>query len=257
MPAETPNTAAKNKLNVSLDFRLVIAFLLVVIVAMLLIWKPWGTPSSDRTVSVTGQATLKAEPDEYIFYPNYQFSSANKDTALTELTKKSDQIVGELKKLGVANNKIKTNSGGYDLPIERKPDSEVATYTLSLTVTATDKEQAQKVQDYLVTTSPTGSVSPQAGFSTTMRKSLESKARDQATKDAREKADQSAKNLGFKVGKVKSVSDGTGFGDVIPLGRGYSGATEPAIAEDSQQQLTVQPGENELSYSVTVVYYVK
>ncbi len=54
----------------------------------------------------------------------------------------------------------------------------------------------------MVTTAPTGQVSPRPNFSDAKRKELESKARDEATKDARAKADQSARNLGFKVGKI-------------------------------------------------------
>ncbi len=247
----------KNKLNVSFDLRAVAAVLLAIIVAMLVMWQPWSAANpDDRTISVTGETTLKAEPDEYVFYPSYQFKNADKDAALAALTKKSGEVVAELKKLGVANNKIKTNSGGYDFPVSREPGADETAYTLSLTVTAADKKLAQKVQDYLVTTSPIGSVSPQAGFSITMRESLESRARDQATQDARSKADQSAKNLGFKVGKVKSVSDGTGFGDIMTL-EGRGSAASPAIAEDTKQQLTVQPGENEFTYSVTVVYFVR
>jgi uncharacterized protein YggE len=97
-------------------------------------------------------------------------------------------------------------------------------------------------------------VSPQANFSDAKRKDLERQARDAATKDARAKADQSAKNLGFKVGLVKTVTDGTGFGGIIyPLtASGVAKATDL-----SQPSLAIQPGENDLSYTVTVTYYLK
>jgi uncharacterized protein len=218
-----------------------------------------GSGGEARTVSVTGEATLKATPDEYVFYPSYNFTNPDKDAALKELTAKSDEITAGLKKAGVADSAIKTNSSGYDSPVylESQPiRKENATYTLQLTVTVDNKELSQKVQDYLVSTSPTGGVSPQADFSDKKRKQLESQARDEATKDARSKADQQAKNLGFKVGKVQSVDDGSGFGGGV---RPFDTKASPAIAEDSatSTQLSVQPGENELSYSVTVVYTIK
>jgi len=82
---------------------------------------------------------------------------------------------------------------------------------------------------------------------------LENQARDEATKDARAKADQSAKNLGFKVAAVKAVNDGSGFG-------GYPYPTidyaEGLKADDSRSSLTIQPGENDLSYTVTVTYFI-
>ena len=104
-----------------------------------------------------------------------------------------------------------------------------------------------------MTTLPTGAVSPQASFSDAKRKELESKAREMATKEARAKAEQSAKNLGFSVGAVKSVNDGVGFGDVYPLAA-ESSARDIAAPTS---KLTVQPGENELTYQVTVVYFIR
>jgi uncharacterized protein YggE len=122
------------------------------------------------------------------------------------------------------------------------------------TAIVANRELAQKVQDYLVSTSPTGQISPQTGFSTTKQKQLESKARDDATKDARAKADQSAKNLGFKVAKVKSIQDGTNFGGITPMMLKDSAA---GSSEAITSSLAVQPGQNDLTYSVTVIYYIK
>jgi uncharacterized protein YggE len=216
---------------------------------MLMVWRPWTGLSSDQTISVTGEAKLSDRPDEYVFYPSYQFKDADKSVSLDQLSKKSAEVVAKLKELGVADNKIKTNSSGYDFPVYRG-DGQTATYTLSLTITVDSGDLAQKVQDYLITTSPEGAISPQAQFSDAKRRELESRARDEATKDARQKADQMAKNLGFKIGRIKTVTDSSGFG-VIPL-RG--------VAEDSATsapQLTIQPGENDLHYSVTVEYFIR
>ena len=221
-------------------------------------WKPWASAkeNDDNVISVTGEATVKAEPDEYTFSPNYQFKNNDKDVALAELTKKSDEIIAKLKELGVNDNKIKSNSSGFGdyYPYYYDEMARQTSYTLSLTVTTNNREQAQKIQDYLVSTSPTGAVSPQATFSEAKRKEVEGKARDEATKDARAKADQSAKNLGFKVGRVKAVNDSAGFGDIYPM-KGGSVALD--VESPETRQLSVQPGENELSYSVTVTYFVR
>lgn len=246
---------APKKLNISLDYRVLSVIFAVVILVMLVVWKPWHpAPSSkDRTVTVTGEATLKAEPDEFVFIPSYQFKEADKDAAIKAMTDKSNAVVTELKKLGVADGKIKTNADAWAYPSYNDSDR-TPTYTLSLTVTVGDKTLAQKVEDYLVTTSPTGTLTPQASFSTSKEKSLQAQARDQATKEARSKAEQSAKNLGFKLGAVKSLDDSGGFGNgpIYPL----SAAESTGKADGSDSQLTVQPGENSLDYSVTVVYYI-
>lgn len=247
------NGSKTNQLSLSIDYRLIIAVLLLIIITMFALWRPWDDPrGKDRSVEVTGQASVKATPDEFVFYPSYQFKNADKQAGLAELTKKSNEVVAGLKKVGVADNKIKTSSDGNAYPIYGE-DDKTPTYTLSLVVTVSKQELAQKVQDYLVSTTPLGAVSPQSSFSTELRNKLESQARDKATKDARAKADQSAKNLGFTVGAVKSVKDGTGFGGDIPFARGGV-ALDTQVA---QEKLSIQPGENELNYTVTVTYFVK
>lgn len=242
-------TTQSPKLNLAIDLRFVVGALLVVIIAMLLIWRPWSA-ASDRTIEVTGSATLKAIPDAFVFYPTYEFKNASKEIALGELSKKSDQVVVKLKELGVPESSIKTTSSGYDPTLYPEYEGKEATYSLRMTVTIDNKELAQKVQDYLVSTAPTGTVSPLPTFSQAKQKELEATARDQATKDARQKASQTASNLGFGLGSVKAVRDGLGFGAIEP----YPATTELDAAGRS---LGLQPGENELSYSVTVTYYIR
>lgn len=249
----------KTKLIISFDYRIISVILLLVITGMLAVWRPWdGAQTGDRTIKVSGQATVTAEPDEYVFYPNYDFRNTDKQAALAQLSAKSDELVAKLKGLGVATKDIKTNSDGYEattmIAPAPAPDTDTTpVYNLRLTVTVGNKELAQTVQDYLITTSPTGSVSPQASFSDKKQRELERSARDQATKDARAKADQSAQNLGFTVGNVKTVTDGAFDGIAFASERGMAvDAAEPAI-----QKLDVMPGQNELNYTVSVTYFVK
>jgi uncharacterized protein YggE len=126
---------------------------------------------------------------------------------------------------------------------------------LTLTVTANNEKLAQKVQDYLLTTNPTGEVTPYASFSKDKEKQLQAQARSKAEQDAKAKADQSAKNLGFKVDRVKSVTDGT-LGGVNPYGPLIATGANGANTDQATPHLNLQPGQNDLSYSVQVVYYI-
>lgn len=248
---DSPKKNVKTELQLRLDYRVLCVVMLLVIVGMLAFWQPWKDARADqRTIEVTGQAIVTAAPDEFVFYPTYEFKNSDKQTALNALSQKSDEVVAKIKALGVPDNKIKTNSSGYEQPVYKEGSGE-ASYTLTLTVSVDSKDMAQKVQDYLVTTGPSGAVSPQAQFSQTKRNELEGKARDEATKDARAKAEQSAKNLGFGLGAVKTVTDGAGFGVYPYMGRG------DVAVDSASPQLEVQPGENELSYSVTVTYFLR
>jgi uncharacterized protein YggE len=244
-------TGTEKKLNLQIDLRHIIAVLMILIVSMLFLWQPWqANQPSDRTIKVTGETTVLAEPDRFVFYPNYEFNNDSNAGAIKESTQKSNEIVAKLKELGVEERSIKTNANGYNQAYypEQSPKE---VYNLQLTITVDDYGLAQKVQDYLLTTTPSGSITPQASFSESKYKELSAKARDEATKDARAKAEQSAKNLGFKIGAVKSVEDGSGFGDIIPLERGI------AMDAGNKNSMPIQAGENELRYSVTVIYYVR
>lgn len=256
MDSRASTNTAKNSFTLRLDYRIIIGFLLLVILAMVVLWRPWEPrfDADSRTISVAGESVVSAAPDEYIFTPTYEFKNDDRDAAIKGLSDKSNEIVTKLKQLGVSEADIKTESNGYDYPtytLDEKQES-TPTYSLRMTITISRK-LGEMVQNYLVTTSPVGSISPQYGFSDATRKDLESKARDESTKDARRKAEQSAKNLGFKIGAVKEVSDGSSLGSAPTMMRGDVGITEGALIDG----LTVQPGENELSYQVNVVYFVK
>ncbi|QQS17931.1 SIMPL domain-containing protein [Candidatus Saccharibacteria bacterium] len=232
------------------------AALAVGLLAVVVLWRPWDSQPSagDRTVSVSGSATLKAEPDEYVFYPSYEFKNADKATGLKELTAKSDEVVAGLKKAGVADKDIKTNASGYRDYYYFDQEAKTHTYSLQITATTHTRETAQKAQDYLLTTDPSGAVTPQSTFSTAKQKQLETQGRDQATKEARAKADQQAKNLGFKLGKVKSVEDSSNaYGGPIPM-LTMDSAKSSGVSESS---LPVQPGQNDLTYTVQVTYYIR
>lgn len=249
------------KLNISFDYRIVCVLLLLIIAAMLALWQPW-TPkpsNSSRTITVTGESTVKAAPDVFVFSPSYEVTNADKAAASEELIAKQAEVVAGLKKLGIKDSKIKTNTGGYDNSFLDETTQQYHYSTnIEITIDTADKALVQKVQDYLVSTTPTGTISPYGSFSEALRKKLEADGRGAATKDARSKADQSAKNLGFEVGSVKSVSDDTDKsggcqGGICTM----ESRVAPAMASDTRSSLGVQSGENELNYTVTVVYYVK
>lgn len=255
-----PSPKPNNKLNfsVSFDLRIVVAVLILVIVGMLAIWRPWSktTTANARTVQVTGETTIKTEPDQYTFNPTYQFKNQDKNGGNTAASNKSNEIIAALKKLGVADKDIKSAISSYDDYTKSSTGGDGYVFSLSLTIVISKKDLAQTVQDYLLTTSPQGTITPVAGFSETKRKQVESQARDEATKDARAKAEQSARNLGFKIGAVKTVSDGRGF-SADPIVYSEDSMAANGSAKTVAPSTPIQAGENDLSYSITVTYYLK
>lgn len=243
--------ANNKKLTLNVDYRWLSLALFAVIVILLVWLRPWHKPGdTNREISVTGEAKISAVPDEYVFYPSYEIKNNDQDAAVKQLTTKSNQVVSKLKALGVPDEMIKTNANNYERFAYPGTNAGIRTYDLQLTVTVSGKTLAQKVQDYLLTTELSGSISPYPTFSDEQRKQLEDQARDIASKDARAKATQLASNIGAELGDVKSLEEQSGFGDVIPLD-----ATVESKANDTS--LTLQPGENKLTYTIVVVYYLK
>lgn len=259
-PIEQNKSDKKQKHILKIEFSLwwIIVLLALIIVVMTVLWRPWETRSDNRTVTVMGTTTMKAVPDEYTFNPSWQFKNSDKALALKEATEKSVSVVAELKKLGVADAKITTNLGGWENYYYYDSSLGKHTYTLNITVVVATRDLAQKVQDYFVTTEPTGQVTPIAAFSQSKQKKLESEARSAATKEARAKADEMAKNIGFTVGKVKTINDQGSGGSILFAGdKAVSLMAQDSVAGTAEANSVVQPGENQIQYSVEVTYYIR
>jgi len=84
-------------------WKLISLILLIGLVVAIVLWKPWQAQvkAGDRTVTVTGNATITAEPDEFVFYPSYSFTNVDRQTALGEMPARSDDMVAKIKALGV------------------------------------------------------------------------------------------------------------------------------------------------------------
>lgn len=241
--------------TIRIDYRLLSIVFALIIIGILIAWKPWAAHGAiaTRKITINGEATIKAEPDEYIFNPTYRSTTSDSTKAVAELADKSKSIITKLKELGVSEEKIESSTSTYDqLEMYPKPSGDnIAKATLMLTITVNDKTLTQKVQDFLLTTNPTGQISPQAQFSTDKRKKLEDEARSKATDDAKAKANKQASQLNVKLGKVIEVQDGSGFGVVVPL------SSQSVASDGSTTSLPVMPGQNDFPFSVTVTYELK
>lgn len=244
-----------------LNYRILSIVLLLVIIGMLGVWRPWQT-RGERTIQITGEAVLKAEPDEFLFYPSYEFSDPDANVAKKKMNDTIKQIVDKLKSIGIPENKIQASSNfndpkTYYAPEGEKPDP---SYYVNFNITVSSKDKAQKVSDYLLASGATGSLSPSPNFSTEKRNQLQDQAREAALQDARRRAEQTASGLGTKLGKVKDVSNGQGFdGNPVPLNADFAVDGDYGVAEPSSGvvSLGILPGESEVRYTVNVTYFMR
>ncbi len=241
-------------ISLKLDLRIISLILLVIIAAMLAMWHPWSSTATTRKITINGEATVKAVPDEFVFYPSFERQGTDTAALKNDLNTYGTKLQTELKALGVNENDITLNSSSYrDYPIamDTTTDTEKQTVTLQVTITVPTKELAQKVQDYLAKTDAKGTLTSQPQFSETKRKEIENTARQQAIEDARKKANQTVGNLDAKLGKVLEVNDASGF-DILPMAADSASGAKAAIAS-----LPVTAGKQSVSVTVQVIFALK
>lgn len=191
--------------------------------------------------------------------PYFKFSSTDIKKNTTDLTATAKQTTDKLKELGVKDEQIKSNTSSYDsyyqpLPAGTNADT---TTTLSYTITLNSKDVSQKVQDYFLTTSAQGQLSPVASFSEGKRKELESKAKTAAIDDAKSKATANATQIGAKLGKVITISDSASVMPMEYMANVDSVKSSGASQGVATSSVPVQSGQNDFSSSVSVEYEIK
>ncbi len=251
MNEDTTMPVAKPKANgLTVSWRLLAIVLLIIIAVMLAIWRPWqaGT-SAGRTITVTGEATVSAEPDELVFYPSFTIATTQ------DLAARANELTAGLKALGVEDKAIRTNASAYEKYYDltrlpgSAPEEEI---TLQFTITLNDKELAQKVQDYLVSQKASGQITPQGSFSDEKRKQLQDEATEKAAADARTRAEKMAANLGAGIGKVVKVSESQGYG-IYPMENGI----RDMVASSADASMPINQGENDFTYQLQAEYELK
>lgn len=249
----------KQNITVKINAWIICGILLLTNLLSIIIWQPWSTAKlSERTITVTGTTTIKAEPDQFVFSPYYQKQGEDPSLLNSQLIELADDVTENLKKLGVDDSSIKYDVNNYDYRVYYYGENNENTSTLYFTITINDKTLAQTVLDYLVTTSPSGSITPSLSFSTDLQKQLEEQARTEAIDDAKEKAQKSADQLGARIGRPISISD-TRSDIFYPAY--YEGAVDSMKGAESTisapPSYTVQPGLNDYNFSIEVVYEIK
>ena len=227
--------------------------ILIVALGFLLAFGPAGS-STQNTVNVQGTATIKAMPDLIGVYINIKnlaktSAEANDQNAII-LNKLIDSLV---KEEGLSREEIVTKSFNiyqdysYNNGV-RKDNGYRAVHMLSVKIDAKDSEKASRV---IAIALDSGASVSNINFELTQgsQNKYKAEAMKQASEDARIKADAVAEGLGKKVGKLVSVS-------VNDFGY-YPWMAYGAVADTStlkQVESSIQPGDQDISASVSVVF---
>ncbi len=208
-----------------------------------------------NTITVTGDATVNAAPDEATITLSVETDGADPTTALDGNSKSIQKVLDRLKAEGVAETAIQTSNVSL-YPIRtydpQTGKESLTGYRAQNAVTVTLKEAAVvgKILAASVETGATNVSGPV--WRLTEDSAAVTEALKKAVANAQAKAQTLAEAGGVKVGKVVMMTEGAVEVPVVPvymeLGKGE------AAAADSVAQAPISAGTLDVTAKVTITY---
>ena len=205
------------------------------------------------SISVSGDGKAQAMPDiaELSFGIQVQRKTTAKE-AMDTLGKGMQKVLAAVKAAGIPDKDINTQSLSLNPAYDWTTGGQVMRgfdASQSLTVKVRDLD---KVSDVLAAATNAGA--NQAGgvnFTVDDPEKSRAEAREKAIEQAQKKAITLASQLGMKLGKITSFSEGGGYMPPVAYGRGG------VMAMDAKAEVTPTPipvGEQEVSVQVSITY---
>ncbi len=210
-----------------------------------------GATNIYQTVSFMGEGKVKAEPDTAKVDIGLVTEGKDTITVQNENSSKMNAVIKFLKEMGVGEEDIKTSNYSLSPRYEyNKGRSSLVGYVLNqnLTVTVRKLDKIGEILD--------GSVKNGANRIDSVSlfvdkpEELKNKAREEAVKQAKEKAIATSKIAGFNLGRLVNFSeDFSGEPPIFyeALGKGGRAA----------QATQIKPGTQEIKVNVTLTYLLK
>lgn len=206
------------------------------------------TKTSLFSVSGTGKAT--GISDTAFISAGVTKTAATVAIAQSQTNSSVNKIVEDLKNLGIAEKNIKTTNysvnPNYDY--SRGGQNTITGYTVTQTVeiNVAPIDIANKAIDIATADGANLVGGVTFTFNDKTKKDLENKARVEAVKDAKDKANDLANAAGIRLGKIIDVQESANFEP-----RPYMMAATAETKADSTQ---LQPGENSIATTITLSY---
>ena len=241
--------------SVQITFIIVIAFLVISGIATLLILQG-RTPSN--TVSVQGNALLKADPDLVTVYFRAETNASTAQKAKDDNAKIINDARAALIKAGIPADKIQTLDFNiypeYDwIDGQQKFRGYKAAHSFKVEL---ETAQIDKVGAVIDAGVDSGAMIDYINFelSTAKQNEYRAEALKQASQDAKTKAEAMVSGLGKQLGKLVSVSDMSFDYYPWPI---YSNLMNVNEATEAKAAVTnITPSEKEIRAQVSVVYQI-
>lgn len=233
--------------------------LLGVLVSTLIVYafavEPASKDSLDETFAVEGYAERKVDPDTASITIGTYERGTDASNLQEAASQKVNKVISELKELGINEESIQTSN--YSIGTVTDPNTfEVTSHYINVELTVTlsnvkvEDKQVSNVIDVAVTNglNEVRSLYFFVKNEDEIMKELEIEAIENAKDSAKSKADA----IGIKLGKIKNVQNYA----YTPFFSRYD-VSELAVDAEISKATQIQPGQVELSSSVTLVYEIK
>jgi len=210
-----------------------------------------ATENNASKLTVQGDGKVTTSPDMATIVLGVETQNASAAGAVRENAGLMNKTINALKASGIAENEIQTSSFSLttmpqDQPktANEKPKAPIFLATNQVTVKLNNTTEVGRVLDAAVSA---GSNSiQQVSFDLRDPRPQNDRALTLAIEDARRQAEVAAKAAGLKLGRVLEITEGYGY--VAP-----TAAKSFAFADIATP---IQPGQVEVSASVTVIYEI-
>ena len=197
-------------------------------------------------VTVTGEGTVKVEPDEVLIKSRIEHEGAS----AAEVKKQNDEVVNKvikyLKSKGIPENDIKTEYINLNKQYDYNDKSYSYVANQAISIRLKDLKDYEIIMKGLLENGLNRIDGIQ--FKSSEMEKYEKEARKLAVLDAQNKAKELAEPLGQNIGKAISISE-IDYNSVQPVYR-MDAAVEMSSAKEGQQ--TIAPGELEIKIKVNI-----
>ena len=210
-------------------------------------------PSTDQPViSAQGTGKVTAPPDLLTLVIGVETRAASSDAALKDNANRANALIATLEHHGIAAKDLTTSQLSVS-PTYDTNGQHITGYQVSNVVTAKDHDLqgAGPLIDAAAGAAGDAVRIQQISFSIDDDGALLAQARADAVRQAHDQADQMAKAAGVRLGRVRSISEGS---SVSPR-YNYGGLPAPGAA--AAAPTPILPGSQDLTVTVTAVYDVE
>lgn len=201
--------------------------------------------------NVSGQGKVTGIPDTAQLSLGVTKTASTVADAQEQVNTAANKIIADLKNLGIAEKNIKTTNysvnPNYDFTRGGTQNITGYTVTQNLEINISPIDIANKAIDAATADGANLVGGINFTFNDKTKKDLENKARTEAVKEAREKAQRLAGATGIRFGKIVDVQESGSFEP--PIFRTQSLEVGKGTADTS-----LQPGENSITINITLSY---